>query len=260
MTLGQGAGKLHPALLKYGVIGVVPAVFRVEIPAAVLHGVQLHGADGVIQRTEGLARPVIELAGGVVKALPCGEVIVADAGGSGKAGEAAAVAHEELRGLGDGEHQQPAVLRRAVGQKAGGEIGELVGGELFVPVHKVIRAQLQRIDNVAGEEIGHGLHVLAAALRLQQKATDLGGAAHAGHLNLHAALDAHGAVELLHQKIHGRAGLLAVNVPKGQGDGVLFIQQGLLSAAGEGKDQRREQQQGDDALFHGKDLQNRLFM
>ena len=92
MALREGSGELHPALLKYGIVGIVPAVFRVEIPTAALHGAELHGADGIIQRTEGLARPVIEPARGIVEALPCGEVLIADAGGGGKAVEAAAVA------------------------------------------------------------------------------------------------------------------------------------------------------------------------
>ena len=235
MALREGSGELHPALLKYGIVGIVPAIFCVEIPAAALHGTELHGADGIIQRTEGLARPVIELAGGVVKALPCGEVIIADTGGIGKAGEAAAVAHQKLRGLGNGEDQQPAVLRHTVGEKAGDEVGELIGGELLVPVHEVVLTQLQRVDDVAGKEVGHLLHLLPAALRLLQIAADLGCAAGAGDLHLHAALLSHGAVELLHQKIHGRACLFAVDMPEGQRDRLFFIQQGLLSAAGEGE-------------------------
>ena len=235
MTLRKGSGELHPALLKYGVVGIVPAVFRVEIPAAVLHGAELHGTDGIIQRTEGLARPVIELAGGVVKALPCGEVIIADTGGIGKAGEAAAVAHQKLRGLGNGEHQQPTVLRRAIVQKAGDEVRELTRRELAVPVHEVVLTQLQRVGDVAGKEVGHLLYLLPAALRLLQVAADLGCAAGAGDLHLHAALLSHGAVELLHQKVHGRACLFAVDMPEGQRDRLLFVQQGLLSAAGEGE-------------------------
>ena len=82
-ALREGSGELHPALLKYGIVGIVPAVFRVEIPTAALHGAELHGADGIIQRTEGLARPVIEPARGIVEALPCGEALIADAGGGG---------------------------------------------------------------------------------------------------------------------------------------------------------------------------------
>ena len=203
MPLRQRSGELHPALLKYGVAGIVPAAFRVEIPAAVLHGAELHGADGIVHRAERIARPVIEPAGSVVKALPCGEVIIADTGGIGEAGEAAAVAHQKLRGLGNGEHQQPTVLRRAVVQKAGNKVGELTRRELAVPVHKVVLAQLQRVDDVAGKEVGHLLHLLPAALRFLQIAADLGCAAGAGNLHLHAALLSHGAVELLHQKIHG---------------------------------------------------------
>ena len=250
MALREGSGELHPALLKYGIVGIVPAVFRVEIPTAALHGAELHGADGIIQRTEGLARPVIEPARGIVEALPCGEVLIADAGGGGKAVEAAAVAHQKLRGLGNGEDQQPAVLRRAVGEKAGDEVGEFVGGELLVPRHKIILAKLQRVDDVAGKEVGHLLHALAAALRLLQIAADLGRAAHAGDLHLHAALLSHGAVEFLHQKVHGRACLLAVNVPEGQGDRLLFIQQRFFPAAGESKNKGAEQQKREKALFH----------
>ena len=235
MALREGSGELYPALLKYGVVGIVPAVFRVEIPTAALHGAELHGADGIIQRTEGLARPVIELAGGVVKALPCGEVIIADTGGSGKAGEAAAVAHQKLRGLGNGEDQQPTVLRHAVREKAGNEVGEFLLRKPVVPIDKVLLTQGGCIGNMAGKEVRHLLYLLPAALCLLQVAADLGCAAGAGDLHLHAALLSHGAVELLHQKVHGRACLFTVDMPEGQRDRLLFIQQGLLSAGGEGE-------------------------
>ena len=36
MPLDQRLGELHPALLEHGVIGIIPAVFCVEIAAAVL--------------------------------------------------------------------------------------------------------------------------------------------------------------------------------------------------------------------------------
>ena len=204
MALSQRAGELHPALLEYDIIGIIPAVFRVGITAAVLQCVQFYRTDGIVQCAEGLAAgPVIELSGSIVKALPCGKVCVTDAGGLRKAGEAAAVAHQKLRGLGNGEHQQPTVLRRAVVQKAGDEVRELTRRELAVPVHKVVLAQLQRVDDVAGKKVGHLLHLLPAALRLLQITPDLGCAAGAGDLHLHAALLSHGTVELLHQKIHG---------------------------------------------------------
>ena len=235
MALREGSGELHPALLKYGIVGIVPAIFRVEIPAAALESVELHGANGIVERTEGLVRPVVEPARGIVEALPCGEVLIADAGGIGKAGKTAAVAHQKLRGLGDREHQQPAVLRHTVGEKTGNEVRELTRRELAVPVHEVVLTQLQRVDDVAGKEVGHLLHLLPAALCLLQIAADLGCAAGAGDLHLHAALLSHGAVELLHQKVHGRACLFTVDMPEGQRDRLLFVQQGLLSAAGEGE-------------------------
>ena len=88
---------------------------------------------------------------------------------------------------------------------------------------------------MAGKEVGHLLHALAAALRILQIAADLGRAAHAGDLHLYAALLPHGAVELLHQQVHRRACLFTVDMPEGQRDRLLFVQQGLLSAAGEGE-------------------------
>ena len=103
---------------------------------------------------------------------------------------------------------------------------------------------------MAGKEVGHLLHVLAAALRILQVAADLGRAAHAGDLHLYAALLPHGAVELLHQQVHRRACLLAVNVPEGQGDRLLFIQQRFFPAAGESKNKGAEQQKREKALFH----------
>ena len=83
-------------------------------------------------------------------------------GGIGKAAEAAAVAHQKLRGLGDREHQQPAVLHRAIVQKAGDEVGKLV-------VRKPARANATRfsspkcgcIGNMAGKEVGHLLSIPA---------------------------------------------------------------------------------------------------
>ena len=98
MSLCKGAGKLHPALLENRVIGVIPAVLGVQLAAAALEGAKLHGADGIIQRAEGLAaRPVIVFFGGIVKALPCAEVAVFRARIGGEAGKAAAVAHDKVR-------------------------------------------------------------------------------------------------------------------------------------------------------------------
>lgn len=48
----------------------------------------------------------------------------------------------------------------------------------------------------------------------------------------------------------GRACLLAVNVPEGQGDRLLFIQQRFFPAAGESKNKGAEQQKREKALFH----------
>ena len=90
-------------------------------------------------------------------------------------------------------------------------------------------------------------------LRLLQIAADLGRAAHAGDLHLHAALLSHGAVEFLHQKVHGRACLLAVNVPEGQGDRLLFIQQRFFPAAGESKNKGAEQQTSKTELVFAKE-------
>ena len=70
MALREGSGELHPALLKYGIVGIVPAIFCVEIPAAALESVELHGANGIVERTEALVRPVVAPARGSVEALP----------------------------------------------------------------------------------------------------------------------------------------------------------------------------------------------
>ena len=254
MPLRQGAGELHPALFEHGVVRVVPAVLGVEVLAAALQGAELHGAEGVVQGTEGLAGPVVELPGGIVKALPGGKLVIAYAGGLSEAVEAAAVAHEKLGGLGDGKEQQLPVLRRAVGQKAGHEVGQLLLREPVVPVHQVLLPQGRGVADVAGEEVRHLLQV-AAVLGLLQKAADLGGAGEVRHLHPDALLLPHGVVELLHQNVHGGAGLLAVDVPEVDRDRVVFVQQRLLSAAGEGQEKGCQQQQGQHALFHGQDLQ-----
>lgn len=133
--------------------------------------------------------------------------------------------------------------------RAEGEKAFTAGFDLKESMEHIL-AKLQRVDDVAGKEVGHLLHALAAALRLLQIAADLGRAAHAGDLHLHAALLSHGAVEFLHQKVHGRACLLAVNVPEGQGDRLLFIQQRFFPAAGESKNKGAEQQKREKALFH----------
>ena len=88
------------------------------------------------------------------------------------------------------------------------------------------------------------LCVSAALLGFLEEAADLGGTAEIGHLYPDALLLPHGTVEFLHQQIHRRAGLLAVNVPEVQRHRVALPKQGLLSAAGEGKHKGGYQQQG----------------
>ena len=253
VALSQRAGELHPALLEYGIIGIIPAVFCVKITAAVLQCVQFYRTDGIVQCAEGLAAgPVIELSGSIVKALPCGKVCVTDAGGLRKAGEAAAVAHQKLGGFGNREEQQGSVLRHAVGQKAGDKVRELLCCKPGVPIYQIVRAQRRGVADVAGEQIGHFRCVSAALLGFLEEAADLGGTAEIGHLYPDALLLPHGTVEFLHQQIHRRAGLLAVNVPEVQRHRVALPEQGLLSAAGEGKHKGGYQQQGKQTLFHGK--------
>ena len=156
MPLGQRAGKLRPALLEHGVVKIVPAVFRVEILRAMLQRAEFHGADGIVHGAEGLrtVRPVIELPGGVIESLPGGEVVIAYAGGGGKAGKARAVEHEQLRGFGQGKHQQFAI-RLAVGKEAGHKFTLLLLREPVIPVQQIILAQGDGVPDVAGEEVRH---------------------------------------------------------------------------------------------------------
>ena len=83
-----------------------------------------------------------------------------------------------------------------------------------MPVDKVILAQRGRVGDVAGEEVGHFRCISRTRLCLLEITADLGRAAHARDLHAHAALLPGGAVELLHKKVHRRAGLFAVNVPE----------------------------------------------
>ena len=165
MSLGQRTGKLHPALLENGVIEIIPAVFRVEILCPMLKRVQFHGADGVVHGAEGLrtVRPVIELSGSVIEPLPCGESVIAHAGGSRKAGKARAVEHEQLRGFGQGEHQQ-FVIRLAVGKETGHKLAPFLLCEPVIPVHQIILAQGDGIPNVAGKEVRHLLRGIPLCL------------------------------------------------------------------------------------------------
>ena len=88
---------------------------------------------------------------------------------------------------------------------------------------------------MAGEQIGHFRCVSAALLGFLEEAADLGGTAEIGHLYPDALLLSHGTVEFLHQKVHGRAGLLTVDVPEVQRHRVGFAEQRLFTAAGKGK-------------------------
>ena len=254
MSLHQSAGKFQPALLEDGVVRVVPAVLGIEILRTLLHGPQLHSAERIVQSAEGLAAAVvIESAGGLIKALPCGKVAVLRAGGGGEAVKGGAVEHQHMGGFGHGEYQQLAV-RRAVRQKAGNELLALILGKEVVPVQHVLCTQRQRIPNVTGEHIRHLRKLGAARLRLQQKRTDLRGAAGSGDGHPHALFRAHRPVELVHKLVHGRAGLLAVDVPEGQRHRVILVQQRFL-AAGEGEDHQRRQQRGKKSWFHVLSLQ-----
>ena len=251
VPLRQGAGELEEAAGKHRVGGVVPAGGGVEVAAVMGEGVQLHGAEGIVQRAEGLARPVVILGGGFIEALPRGEVIVGHAGGGGEAGEAAAVAHEDLGGLGDGKNEELAGVGGAVGKEAGDEGGEVALGEAGVPVQQIVLAQLLRVGDVAGEDVGHILHVGTVAEGVLQIGADAGRAGDLRDPDLHALFRAEGAVELLHQTVHGGVRLLAVDVPEGEGDRGVFAQEGLSAAAGEGEGQRKEQKQGKNTLSHG---------
>ena len=233
VPLSERTCELHPALLENGVIRVVPAVFGIKIAASALHGAKLDGPDGIVQRTEcPAARPVMEFGGCVVKAVPGGKVLIFHAAGLGKAVETGAVAHEKLGGFGDREEQQPAVRARAVLKKAGHEVGKLLLREPVVPVHQIFLAQSDRVSEVAGEQVGH-IEQVAAVLRFLEKAADLGRAGQVGDPHADAGVLTDGAVELLHQRIHRRAGLLAVDMPEIDSDRVIFFQQSVLSAAGE---------------------------
>ena len=168
MPLGQRTGKLHPALLENGVVEVIPAVFRVEILRAVLQCVQLHGADGIVHRTKRLrvVRPVIEPPGSVIEPLPCREVVIAYAGGGRKAGKARAVEHKKLRGFGQGEHQQFAIICFTVRKEAGHKFTLFLLREPVIPVQQLVLAQGNGVPNVAGKEIRHLLRGESLPLRL----------------------------------------------------------------------------------------------
>ena len=157
MSLSQRAGKLHPALLENGVVEIIPAVFCVEILRAMFQRVQLHGADGIVHGAEGLrtVRPVIELPGSVIESLPGGEVVIAYAGGGGKAGKARAVEHEQLRGFGQGEHQQFAIICFTVRKEAGHKLALFLLREIVIPVQQIVLAQGDGVPDVAGEEVRH---------------------------------------------------------------------------------------------------------
>ncbi len=49
----------------------------------------------------------------------------------------------------------------------------------------------------------------------KQLGADVGAVGHQGDIDEHALLRAHGGVEFIHQAIHGRIGLLTVNMPHG---------------------------------------------
>ena len=165
MPLGQRAGKLHPALLEYGVVEVIPAVFRIEILCAMLQGVQFHGADGIVHGAEGLraVRPVIEPPGSVIESLPGGEIVIGHAGGGGKAGKARAVEHEQLRGFGQGEHQQLSV-RLAVGKETGHKFTLFLLREPVIPVQQLVLTQGDGVPDVAGKEVRHLLRGIPLCL------------------------------------------------------------------------------------------------
>ena len=166
MPLRQRTGKLHPALLEHGIVEVIPAVFRVEILCPMLQRVQFHGADGIVHGAEGLraVRPVIELPGGVIESLPGGEVVIAHAGGGGKAGKARAVEHEQLRGFGQGEYKQTAVICFTVGKEAGHKLALFLLREIVIPVQQIILAQGDGVPDVAGEEVRHLLRGIPLCL------------------------------------------------------------------------------------------------
>ena len=131
-----------------------------------LQRVQFHGADGIVHGAEGFraVRPVIESPGGVIESFPGGEIVIGHAGGSGKAGKARAVEHEQLRGFGQGEHQQPAIICFTVRKEAGHKLALFLLCEPVIPVQQIILTQGDGVPDVAGKEVRHLLRGIPLCL------------------------------------------------------------------------------------------------
>ena len=137
---------------------------------------------------------------------------------------------EQLGGFGHREHDLLS-CNHPVLYKTGHISRHLLGREPVIPIHKFFHAQRLGVGGVRREQIRQIQRAGFAGLRLLQLAADHGAVGHVGHVEQNALFLAHRIVELGQQTVHGRIGLLAVDVPDADHGGTLGREQGLTAAA-----------------------------
>ena len=126
-------------------------------------------------------------------------------------------------GTGDGKHRKPPV-NGTVLHKFRHIPGQLLFGEIVRKIHQVLRAQIQNGVRPGRKQVGHVRRAGRALPGCQKQVFQVRRGGHIGDIDNDALLLAHRGVEFLHQRVYGRIGLLPVNVPHRQRDGLLGVQ------------------------------------
>ena len=245
----RGSGVRRPGIGELGAEG--EAVLVEKALSQRLHP-HLKIVEVIVVGEEALAaRPVRVLLRHGVQPLPGGQLVQACAGLGGEAVKGRLVHKEDLRGFGQRQNDQP-VMDRPLRKKFREVARQVFLGEIVPVVHQdAFIRQRQHGFGVGHEQVRQRRCARLLVGGGQHALVDAAGVADAVYPHPDALRLPHGAVELVDQRVHGGADLAAVNVPKGEGDGLLLL---LFPASGEAQHKaggQRQCRQPSDRFLHG---------
>ena len=183
-----------------------------------------------------------------VQSLPGGQLVQSCAGFGGKTVESRLVHKEDLRGFCQRQNDQTIIDRPFLNKFR--KVGiQLFVCEIVVIIRQnVLIRQGQHGLGVGHEQIGQSGRAGVLVGGRQHVFMDHAAVADAVYPHTDALLLPDGAVELFHQRVHGRVHLTSVNMPEGDGDGVSVG----FPASGEAQHKTGSQRrQHKNSFFHG---------